>query len=181
MGKHTPACAESPSTIPFPRSTPPKVDFQFTMIPDTIMRDTDLYPGAKLLFGVILSSCRRGRCFMGNAELARACGLSVKQTRRLFAALEGRGLIVRDLDGKRREQIRITCPNLGHTLAPSCPQVTPQVIQKDAPSRGTDSENDGEKGSEAGFSFALEKMHPDTQKWFGHLINTTASPRGESQ
>lgn len=65
---------QAPSTIPFPRQTQPKVNFQFAMIPDAIMRDTEIYPGAKILFGVILSSCRRGRCWMGNPELARSSG-----------------------------------------------------------------------------------------------------------
>src|SRR3954452_6149669 len=97
-----------PSTIPFPRTgPPPKAAFPFAMLPDVIAADRELSPGAKILFAVIFSSARRGHCFASNETLAARCGLSVIQTRRLLAILEGKGLIVRDLNGKSRDEIRV--------------------------------------------------------------------------
>src|SRR4051794_38144251 len=71
----------------------PKSESPFAMVPLEIAADRDLSPGAKLLFGVILSLTKGpwGKCFARNETLAEMTGLCVKQVLRLLRDLEKRG------------------------------------------------------------------------------------------
>jgi hypothetical protein len=160
--------AYAPQVIPFPRQAQPKADFPFTMIPDRIMADTELTPGARLLFGAIFTSCRRGRCYAGNEALATRAGLSVIQVRRQLAILEGRGLIVRELNGKSRAEIRVPAACIKKM------QGTDQIdtkacigmTQEHASNRCTELESRGEN-LEDGSSRDGEEIDPWTRRWFG--------------
>jgi hypothetical protein len=85
-----------------------RADFPFLMLPGDIASDVTLSPGAKLLYGAILSLSKAswGSCKARNETLARMVGLSVIQVRRLLQALEERGLIERIMAGTVREEIR---------------------------------------------------------------------------
>jgi Helix-turn-helix domain len=131
------------------RALPPPVKsdaapFTFLMLPDAIAADPDLYPGAKILFAAILSLSRSrlGRCVASNEYLAKMTGLSVKQTKRLLVALEGRGLIARVMENHERLEIRITSlgggsPKMSLGTVEGEPQDVPGDSPKMAPGAGT--------------------------------------------
>lgn len=154
--------------IPFPRQAQAKVDYPFAMIPDRIMADRELSPGAKLLFGAIFSSTRRGRCYAGNEALAGKCGLSVIQTRRLLAVLESRGLIIRDLNGKSRAEIRVptSCIKKMQTDDQIDAGACIKMMQDHASNRCTELES-GEENLEDGSTLDREEIDPWTRRWFG--------------
>lgn len=127
----------------------PRAGFTFLMVPDAVAADPDLSPGAKLLFGAILSLSRSklGRCVASNECLARMTGLSVVQVRRLLAILEGRGLIARVMDNHERVEIRVEWSQGGrikmmHPASPGADQIdagsSPAMMQGDASIRCTE-------------------------------------------
>lgn len=87
----------------------PQAQAPFCMVPLEIAADPDLSPGAKLLFGVILTLTKGawGRCCARNEKLAEMTGLCVEQVRRLLRDLEDRDLIARIMEGNQRIEIKI--------------------------------------------------------------------------
>jgi hypothetical protein len=94
----------APKSPPESGSTGP-----FAMVPMAIMSDPDLSPGAKLLFGVILSLTKGpwARCFASNEALGKMTGLSVTHVRRMLRDLEQRGMISRVVEGNCRLEIKV--------------------------------------------------------------------------
>lgn len=150
------------------------------MLPDAVAADRELSPGGKVLFAVIFSSARRGHCYAGNATLADRCGLSVIQVRRLLKALEDRGLIVRDLNGKSRDEIRVpsACIKMIHAADQDDAAPCIKMIQGHASKGCTELESRVEN-REDGFSFPSdEEFDPMTLKHFGRNIARERAERG---
>lgn len=161
---------QAPSTIPFPSPVPEKVSFPFVMLPDAVAADRKLSGHAKVLFAVILTYARRGHCYAGNETLATRSGMSKIQVRRLLAILEGRGLIVRDLRGKIREEIKVPllCIKMmqGMHQNDARPCITAPVAHASNGCTGIDSSESQDSGSRDD----LEEIDPQTHRWFGHLL-----------
>jgi hypothetical protein len=87
------------------------------ILPEPILASKNLSPGAKCLFAVVYTSALHDpnrHCRLSNAGLARSAGLSTKQVQRLLDALEGLGLIVRELpDPGHRASILVVEPEGG--------------------------------------------------------------------
>lgn len=85
---------------------------RMALMPAAVLASGDLTPAAKLVFAAIYTAADRARdrtCRLGNAELARATGISGKQVKRSLADLEGMGFIARDMtDPGHRGGIVIT-------------------------------------------------------------------------
>lgn len=163
--------------IPFPKQAAPRIDFPFIVLADAIAANTELCSSAKILLSVIVSLGRREKCRAGNEYLAARTGLSMIQVRRLLAKLEGRGLIARRLSGKTRLEIRITaaCINLMHGAdqadARACIKARPEHV-----SSGCTDSDLGEGGREEGGFSTQEEIHPETARWFGHLLTQETAP-----
>jgi len=137
------------------------------MLPDAVAADRELSPGSKVLFAVILTYARRGHCYAGNETLAAKAGLSKVQVCRLLAILEGRGLIVRDLRGKIREEIRVPMLTIKKTDGLHQNDVSTCIM-----GRGSDPSNqrkgiESRESEDSGFAFVSEKIDPETVRWFG--------------
>jgi hypothetical protein len=171
--RQTPNVNPSPSTIPFPKSgPPPKVAFPFAMLPDVIAADRELSGNAKVLFSIILSSARRGHCYASNENLADRCGMSVIQVRRLLKVLEDRELIVRDLNSKDRDEIRVpmTCIKMMQVADQNDAGTGIKMMQVPASKRCTELEKRVENLEDSSSLPPDEEIDPQTLRWFGRLI-----------
>ncbi len=69
----------------------------YVKVPDRILRRKKLSPGAKLLYGIIMSLCQsRGFCWATNSALAERLSLSYRSISRLLAELKRCGLVFCD-------------------------------------------------------------------------------------
>jgi hypothetical protein len=169
--KNSNARQAAPQVIPFPRPTsPPKVDFPFIMVPDAVAADRQLSQGAKMLFGVILTYARRGHCYAGNETLAARAGMSKIQARRLLKILEGRGLIIRDMRGKAREEIRVPmlCIKKMHGMDQDDARVC--IIGSVPPESKGCTSTESLESQDSDSLPPDEEIDPHTRRWFGHLI-----------
>jgi len=78
-----------------------RIETTFLAIPAAIAEDRELSGSAKVLFGCIFSLSMTAKgCYATNKGLAKRCGISTKQLKRLIVDLEARGLIRRRLSGE---------------------------------------------------------------------------------
>ncbi len=67
----------------------------FTQIPNSILRRSDISPGAKLTYVVLLSyAWQEGSCFPGQERMAEDMGVTDRSVRTYLRELEGVGLLI---------------------------------------------------------------------------------------
>jgi len=78
----------------------------FTQVPNVVLRDTSLSPGAKLCYAMLLSyAWQKDNCFPGQEALAKDLGISKRSTVRFMKELETSGYLEKKRRGLGRTNV----------------------------------------------------------------------------
>jgi biotin operon repressor len=78
----------------------------FTQVPNVVLRDTSLSPGAKLCYAMLLSyAWQKDSCFPGQEALAKDLGISKRSTVRFMKELEKSGYLEKKRRGLGRTNV----------------------------------------------------------------------------
>lgn len=78
----------------------------FTQVPNVVLRDTNLSPGAKLCYAMLLSyAWQKDSCFPGQEALAKDTGISKRSTVRCMKELEEAGYLEKKRRGLGRTNV----------------------------------------------------------------------------